>query len=130
MIRIAEPKRIDLNHSEINAIQDSDGIRNYVFDRASFYIDSTRLNNIAVRVTFVEGFERPDSISVYYFQQIGSLYVQPNDLILNQNNPVIIRPSESDFWKDNPLYVDKIGFMINKGRQSDCSLIAEVFKVI
>jgi len=130
MIRIAEPQRIDLNYSEIDGLADSDAVRNYVFDNKSFYVDSTRLNNIELRITFVNGYERPDSLFVYYFQQIASLSVEPNSLVFNKDNPIIIRPKESEFWKNNPLYVDKIGFTTNRGGNKNFRFVVEAFKII
>ncbi|MBK9286005.1 MAG: hypothetical protein IPM51_17045 [Sphingobacteriaceae bacterium] len=129
MIRIASPQIIELNATAINNLTTDVERKNYVIDNTSFYIDDTRLRNIELRVRFENPAQRPDGLMIYYFQQLTSSQIQPFDLMLRHENPVVIRVEESDFWKHNPLYVDKIGFLVNRITHN-CRITVEAFKIL
>lgn len=125
MIRISLPTIIELDLEKNQALTDDTERRKFALDDSSFRIDSTRLGDIRIEIT-VENSPKPEGLFIYYFQQYTKSQLQPIDLPFSGGNKRIIEIKESDFWRNNPLYVDRIG-ILGRGRGT-CKLQVEVFK--
>lgn len=128
MIRIASPQRIELNAQAINGLQTDTERRNYVLDNNSFFVTDTRLGNIELQITFEAGV-KPRGLLLYFFQQIAKSQIQPRDLTFEGSNQIRIRIPEADFFRNNPLYVDRIGVLASNIIQ-DCRITVEAFKIL
>lgn len=128
MISIADPIILLLKCNEMKALTVDSERSGYAWEKG-FFIQDTRLRDIELRINFIEGYQKPSTLSVYYFQQISSMQVRSIPLIGRTENSIKIVTEEADFWKRNPLYVDKIGFIAN-GMTQDCKIKVEAFKYI
>jgi len=129
MHKISDTQFVRLKFDDIskhNAIDDNKG---YVWDNASFFVSDARLRNIELRLTFLEGSKLPNTLKVYYFQQISSCQIRSISLLGYNKSTMVVRTEESDFWKINPLVVDKIGFYSSDIKE-DFKFKVDAFKFI
>lgn len=125
MIRLANPEVITIDCNEIQKLATDADRRTYALEKA-FFINNVRLGNIELRITF-RSENRPQQLFIYFFQQMVKSQVEPFYIADTSVETIIINPVESSFWRQNPLYVDKIGILAQGN--GTCELLVEVFKV-
>ncbi|MDH4472274.1 MAG: hypothetical protein QE487_06680 [Fluviicola sp.] len=125
MIRTSSPTIIDLDlHKNQELTVDSER-RDFVLENSSFLINPTRLGDIQLDIKFESG-SKPGGLFIYYFQH-SRLQVQPIDSPFKNGDTLELTVTESGFWRDNPLYVDRIG-ILGRGTGT-CKLQVDVFRI-
>lgn len=125
MIRISSPTIIELDFQKIDEISGDEKRKKFAFEESNLRIDSTRVGDIQLNIRILDGV-KPDGLFIYFFQQFTKVQHQPKDLSFHTGNEITVLGEESDFWKNNPLYVDRIG-ILGRGK-GKCKLQVEVFR--
>ncbi len=125
MIRTSSSTVMELDLQKNQELTVDSERRAFVLENSSFLINPTRLGDIQIEIKFEEG-SKPGGLFIYYFQH-SRLQVQPVDSPFAKKNTFELTVREPDFWRDNPLYVDRIG-ILGRGTGT-CKLKVDVFRI-